>query len=122
MKYRILIKVDSEAFVAASLLWVDLIVCHHKTSNILRLALYQIINRNWQKYKRGLCPSLNYVDDADAVQAAPITSNSSGGGICQPKILWDLAHREWDYMRQPRFNEATGLAGGLLSHSQQIAA
>jgi len=29
---------DSEAFVAASLLWVDLIVIHHKTSYTLRLA------------------------------------------------------------------------------------
>ena len=45
---------DSEAFVAASLLWVDLIVFHHKTSDTLRLALYQIINRNWQNYEQGI--------------------------------------------------------------------
>jgi hypothetical protein len=43
MKYRMLIKMDSEAFVAASPLWVDLIVSHHKTSDTLSLALYQII-------------------------------------------------------------------------------
>jgi len=45
---------DSEAFAAASLLWVDLIVCHHKTSDTLRLALYQIINGNWQNYEQGI--------------------------------------------------------------------
>jgi hypothetical protein len=45
---------DSEAFVAASLLWVDLIVIHHKTSDTLRLALYQIIDRNWQNYEQGI--------------------------------------------------------------------
>ena len=49
-----LIKMDSEAFVAASLLWVDLIVIHHKTSDTLRLALYQIIGRNWQNYEQGI--------------------------------------------------------------------
>ena len=54
MKYRMLIKMDSEAFVAASLLWVDLIVIHHKTSDTLRLALYQIIDRNWQNYEQGI--------------------------------------------------------------------
>jgi len=42
----------SEVFVAASL-WGDLIVIHHKTTDTLRLALYQIINRNWQKYGQG---------------------------------------------------------------------
>jgi hypothetical protein len=47
---------DSEAFVAASLLWVGLIVIHHKTSDTLRLALYQIIDRNWQNYEQGLMP------------------------------------------------------------------
>ena len=47
---------DSEAFVAASLLWVGLIVFHHKTSDALRLALYQIIDRNWQKYEQGFMP------------------------------------------------------------------
>jgi len=47
---------DSEVFVAASLLWVDLIVCHHKTSDTLWLALYQIINRNCQKYRQGIMP------------------------------------------------------------------
>ena len=54
MKYRMLIKMDSEAFVAASLLWVDLMVIHHKTSDTLRLALYQIIDRNWQNYEQGI--------------------------------------------------------------------
>jgi hypothetical protein len=47
---------DSEAFVAASLLWVGLIVFHHKTSDTLRLALYQIIDRNWQNYEQGFMP------------------------------------------------------------------
>jgi hypothetical protein len=42
----------SEVFVAANL-WLGLIVFHHKTSDTLRLALYQIINRNWQKYGQG---------------------------------------------------------------------
>jgi hypothetical protein len=56
MKYRMLIKMDSEAFVAASLLLVDLIVIHHKTSYTLRLALYQIIDRNWQNYEQGFMP------------------------------------------------------------------
>ena len=56
MKYRMLIKMDSEAFVAASLLWVGLIVFHHKTSDTLRLALYQIIDRNWQNYEQGFMP------------------------------------------------------------------
>ena len=49
-----LIKMDSEAFVAASLLWVDLIVIHHKASDTLRLTLYQILNRNWQNYEQGI--------------------------------------------------------------------
>jgi hypothetical protein len=35
---------------------VDLIVCHHKTSDTLWLALYQIINRNCQKYRQGIMP------------------------------------------------------------------
>ena len=59
-----LIKMDSEAFVAASLLWVDLIVCHHKTSDTLRLALYQIINRNWQNYEQGIMPQRQLFTEA----------------------------------------------------------
>ena len=31
-------------------------VCHHKTSDTLRLALYQIINGNWQNYEQGIMP------------------------------------------------------------------
>jgi hypothetical protein len=50
---------DSEAFVAAGLLWVDLIVIHHKTSDTLRLALYQIIDRNWQNYEQGIMSSFS---------------------------------------------------------------
>jgi hypothetical protein len=61
MKYRMLIKMDSEVFVAASLLWVDLIVIHHKTSDTLRLALYQIIGRNWQNYEQGFMPQSQLV-------------------------------------------------------------
>ena len=51
------IKIDSDVmlFVATGLC--DCLkVCHHKTSDTLRLALYQIINRNWQKYKQGIMP------------------------------------------------------------------
>ena len=55
MKCRMLIKMDSEVFVAVSL-WVGLIVFHHKTSDSLRLALYQIIDRNWQKYEQEFMP------------------------------------------------------------------
>ena len=48
---------DSEVFVAASFVWVGLIVSHHKTSDTLRLALYQLINnRNWQNYEQGIMP------------------------------------------------------------------
>jgi hypothetical protein len=48
---------DSEVFVAASFVWVGLIVSHHKTSDTLRLALYQIINnRNWQNYEQEIMP------------------------------------------------------------------
>ena len=55
IKYRMLIKMDSEIFVVASLC--DCLkVCHHKTSNIIKLAIYQIINRNCQKYKQGIMP------------------------------------------------------------------
>ena len=53
---------DSEVFVAASLLWVDLIVCHHKTSDTLWLALYQIINVNWQKYRQGIMPQSHIIN------------------------------------------------------------
>ena len=57
MKYRMLIKMDSEVFVAASFVWVGLIVSHHKTSDTLRLALYQLINnRNWQNYEQEIMP------------------------------------------------------------------
>ena len=53
MKYRMLIKMDSEAFAAASLLcWVDLIVCHQ---NIWHPEASFIQNRQWE-----LCPSLSY--------------------------------------------------------------
>jgi hypothetical protein len=47
---------DSEVFVAASFVWVGLIVSHHKTSDTLRLALYQLINVNWQNYEQGIMP------------------------------------------------------------------
>ena len=44
---------DDVIFVVASLC--DCLkVCHHKTSDILRLALYQIINGNWQNYEQGI--------------------------------------------------------------------
>jgi hypothetical protein len=33
---------------------VDLIVIHHKTSDTLRLALYQNIGKNWQNYEQGI--------------------------------------------------------------------
>jgi len=47
---------DSEVFVAASFVWVGLIVSHHKTSDTLRLALYQLINVNWQNYEQEIMP------------------------------------------------------------------
>ena len=52
-----LIKMDSDdvIFVVASL-FDCLKVFHHKTSDILRLALYQIINGNWQNYEQGIMP------------------------------------------------------------------
>ncbi|HET7389227.1 MAG TPA: hypothetical protein VFJ51_00270 [Nitrososphaeraceae archaeon] len=55
MKCRMLIKMDSEVFVAVSL-WVGLIVSHHKTSDAMRLSLYQITDRNWQKYEQEFMP------------------------------------------------------------------
>jgi len=47
---------DSEVFVAASFVWVGSIVSHHKTSDTLRLALYQLINVNWQNYEQEIMP------------------------------------------------------------------
>jgi hypothetical protein len=53
---------DSEVLDTASLLWVDLIVSHHKTSDTLRLALYKIIKIEIGKtMNRKLCPTLNYL-------------------------------------------------------------
>ena len=46
-----LIKMDSEVLDTASLLWADLIV-FHQNIDILRLALYKIINVNWQDYEQ----------------------------------------------------------------------
>ena len=51
-----LIKMDSEVYVAASFVWVGLIVSHHKTSDTIRLALYQLINVNWQNYEQEIMP------------------------------------------------------------------
>ena len=56
-----LIKMDSEVD-TASLLWVDLIVFHHKTSDTLRLALYKIINVNWQNYEQEIMPHSQLVN------------------------------------------------------------
>ena len=50
-----LIKMDSEVLDAASLLWVDLIV-FHQNIDTLRLALYKIINVNWQNYEQEIMP------------------------------------------------------------------
>jgi len=45
---------------------------------MLRLAIYQIINRNWQKYRQGLCPSLIYlVEDKAANPAFGIIADSA---------------------------------------------
>ena len=52
---------DSEVFVAASFVWVGLIVSHHKTSDTLRLALYQLINVNWQNYEQEIMPQSQLV-------------------------------------------------------------
>ena len=45
-----LIKMDSEVD-TASFLWADLIV-FHQNIDTLRLALYKIINVNWQDYEQ----------------------------------------------------------------------
>jgi hypothetical protein len=52
---------DSEAFVAASLLWVDLIV-FHQNIDTLRLALYKI-NVNWQNYEQEIMPHSQLTSD-----------------------------------------------------------
>ena len=52
---------DSEVFVAASFVWVGLIVSHHKTSDTLRLALYQLINVNCQNYEQEIMPQSQLV-------------------------------------------------------------
>ena len=44
MKYRMLIKMDSEVLFVAASLWADLFVIHHKASDTLRLSLYQVID------------------------------------------------------------------------------
>ena len=49
-----LIEMDSEAD-TAGLLWVDLIV-FHQNIDTLRLALYKIINVNWQNYEQEIMP------------------------------------------------------------------
>src|SRR5215471_15795360 len=54
-----LIKIDSEVVIAASLLWVNLIF-FTKILDTHRLALYQIINDNWQ-IENMECPSLKYL-------------------------------------------------------------
>ena len=56
MKYRMLIKMDFDVIFVVASLCDCLKVYHHKTSDILRLALYQIINRNRQKYEQGIMP------------------------------------------------------------------
>jgi hypothetical protein len=55
MKYKMLIKMDSEIFLAASLLWVDLIVFHQNIWHP-EASFYKIINGNWQKYEQGIMP------------------------------------------------------------------
>jgi hypothetical protein len=47
---------DSDVIFVVASLCDCLKVCHHKTSNIIKLAIYQIINRNCQKYKQGIMP------------------------------------------------------------------
>jgi hypothetical protein len=54
---------DSEDFVAASFVWVGSIVSHHKTSDTLRLALYQLINVNWQNYEQEIMPQSQLFND-----------------------------------------------------------
>lgn len=58
IKRRMLIKIDSEVLIAASFLWVNLIVFYQ---NIRRhgLALYQIIDENWQNETRNYAPVSN---------------------------------------------------------------
>ncbi|HET7391508.1 MAG TPA: hypothetical protein VFJ51_11835 [Nitrososphaeraceae archaeon] len=98
MKYRILIKMDSEVFVAVSLC-VGLTVIHHKTSDALRLALYQIIDRNWQKYEEGFMPQPQLITNIAHIKTVTIIMIVSGhnfrilyyknflDGLCTRKTL-----------------------------------
>ena len=45
IRYRMLIKMDSDVTFVVASLCDCLKVCHHKTSNILRLDIYQIIKK-----------------------------------------------------------------------------
>ena len=56
-----LIEMDSEAD-TAGLLWVDLIV-FHQNIDTLRLALYKIINGNWQNYEQEIMPHSQLTSD-----------------------------------------------------------
>ena len=72
MRYRILIKMDSEVFVAVSL-WVGLIVIHHKTSDALRLASFkQIIDRNWKKYEERFMPQPQIITNIAHIKTVTI--------------------------------------------------
>jgi len=62
---------DDVIFVVASLC--DCLkVCHHKTSDILRLALYQIINGNWQNYEQGIMPQPQITRITDAQMGSDV--------------------------------------------------
>ena len=51
-----LIKMDSDVIFVVASVCDCLKFCHHKTSDVLRLAIYQIINENWQNYEQGIMP------------------------------------------------------------------
>jgi len=73
-----LIKMDSEVFVAASFVWVGLIVSHHKTSDTLRLALYQLINVNWQNYEQEIMPQSQIIRKKESGQVIISGANHCG--------------------------------------------
>jgi hypothetical protein len=59
---------DSEVH-TASLLWVDLIV-FHQNIDTLRLALYKIINVNWQNYEQEIMPHSQLTSDTRSLFSA----------------------------------------------------
>jgi hypothetical protein len=55
---------DSDVIFVVASLCDCLKFCHHKTSDVLRLAIYQIINGNWQNYEQGIMPQSQLIIDS----------------------------------------------------------